>query len=165
MSTDYIGRPHDFDFLVGGTWHVADRRLRERHAGCTEWIHVEHTCNAVTMMDGRISSDENVFASAGFTGVTFRTLDTTTQQWAIYWISSRDGRLQPPVHGGWNGDRGVFHGDDVDDGRPVRVRFLWERLGPDQARWSQDFALAGQDGASDGGWETNWVMELQRVRD
>jgi len=74
-------------------------------------------------------------------------------------------RLQPPVHGGWNGDRGVFHGDDVDDGRPVRVRFLWERLGPDQARWSQDFALAGQDGASDGGWETNWVMELQRVRD
>jgi hypothetical protein len=116
------------------------------------------------MMDGRISSDENVFASAGFTGVTFRTLDTTTNQWAIYWISSRDGKLQPPVHGGWNGDRGVFRGDDLDEGRPVRVRFLWERLGPDQARWSQDFALIGQDGAPDGDWETNWVMELRRVR-
>jgi hypothetical protein len=165
MSRDYIGRPGDFDFLVGGTWLVADRRLRERHVGCTEWIHFEHTCTAITMMDGRISSDENVFASAGFTGVTLRTLDTGTNQWAIYWISSRDGRLQPPVHGGWSGDRGVFQGDDEDEGRPVRVRFLWERLGPDQARWSQDFALIGQGGAPDGDWETNWVMALRRVRD
>ena len=28
MTTEFIGRPHDFDFLVGGTWHVANRRLR-----------------------------------------------------------------------------------------------------------------------------------------
>jgi len=116
-------------------------------------------------MDGRISIDENVFASQGFTGVTFRSLDMTTQRWAIYWISSRDGRVQPPVHGGWNGDRGEFSGDDEDDGRPVHVRFLWERLGADTARWSQDFALVGYDGAPDGAWETNWVMEMRRLRD
>jgi hypothetical protein len=47
----------------------------------------------------------------------------------------------------------------------VRVRFLWERLGPDRARWSQDFALAGTDGAPDGPWETNWVMEFSRLPD
>ena len=97
-------------------------------------------------MDGQVSIDENVFASQGFTGLTFRTLDVAAQRWAIYWISSRDGRVQPPVPGGWNGDIGGFVGDDEDDGRPVRVRFLWERLGPDRARWSQDFALVGQDG-------------------
>ena len=22
MTTEFIGRSHDFDFLVGGTWHV-----------------------------------------------------------------------------------------------------------------------------------------------
>jgi len=45
------------------------------------------------------------------------------------------------------------------------VRFLWERLGPDRARWSQDFALAGAAGAPDGPWETNWVMEFSRLPD
>ncbi len=165
MTTEFIGRPHDFDFLVGGTWHVANRRLRQRLAGGSDWVEFEHASHAITMMDGQVSVDENVFASQGFTGVTFRTLDVAARRWAIYWINSRDGRVQPPVHGGWNGDRGEFFGDDEDDGRPVHVRFLWERLGPDEARWSQDFALIGQDGAADGPWETNWVMEMRRVRD
>ena len=165
-SCDYIGRPHDFDFLVGGTWHVANRRLHRRLAGeADRWSTFEHRFHANVLMDGQISIDENVFTSQGFTGVTLRTLDVAAQRWAIYWINSRDGRVQPPVRGGWNGDRGVFSGDDEDDGRPVRVRFLWERLGADTARWSQDFALIGQDGAADGPWETNWVMEMQRVRD
>ena len=164
-TSEYIGRPHDFDFLAGGTWHVANRRLRQRLTGVADWTSFEHSFHANVLMDGQISIDENVFTSQGFTGVTFRTLDVEAGRWAIYWIDSRDGRLQPPVHGGWHGDRGVFFGDDEDDGRPVRVRFLWERLGPDAARWSQDFALMGRHGAADGPWETNWVMEMRRVRD
>ena len=164
-SSEYVGRPHDFDFLAGGTWHVDNRSLRRRLAGGVDWTTFEHSFRANVLMDGQISIDENVFTSQGLTGVTFRTLDVEAGRWAIYWINSRDGRLQPPVHGGWSGDRGVFLGDDEDDGRPVRVRFLWERLGPDAARWSQDFALAGRDGAADGPWETNWVMEMRRVRD
>ena len=165
MTSEFIGRPHDFDFLVGGTWHVANRRLPRRHVGSADWVTFDHASRAVAMMDGCVSVDENVFAEQGFTGVTFRTLDVATRRWAIYWINSRDGRLQPPVHGGWQGDRGEFFGDDEDDGRPVRVRFVWERLGPDAARWSQDFALVGARGAADGAWETNWVMDFRRVRD
>ena len=61
------------------------------------------------------------------------------------------------MHGGFAGDRGEFHGTDTDDGREIQVRFVWERLGPDQARWSQAFALVG------GEWELNWVMEMRRV--
>ena len=161
MTTHCIGRPHDFDFLAGGTWHVVNRRLRQRLPGGDEdWTTFEHTFRAQVLMDGQVSIDENVFASQGFTGLTFRTLDVAAQRWAIYWINSRDGLVQPPVRGGWDGDRGEFFGEDEDAGRPVRVRFLWERLGPDTARWSQDFALAGGDGA----WETNWVMEMRRVK-
>ena len=160
MSTPTIGRPHDFDFLSGGAWHVVNRRLRQRLVGGGDWTTFEHTFQAQALMGGQVSIDENVFASQGFTGLTFRTLDVAAQRWAIYWINSGDGRLQPPVHGGWNGDRGEFFGDDTDADRPVRVRFLWERLGPDTARWSQDFALVDGDGP----WETNWVMEMRRVR-
>ena len=162
MTTDYIGRPHDFDFLAGGTWHVANRCLRRRLAAEPEWKTFEHTFKAQVLMDGCVSIDENVFASEGFTGLTFRTLDVATQRWAIYWINSRNGKLQPPVHGGWCGDRGEFFGDDEDAGRPVHVRFLWERLGPDTARWSQDFRLIGP---GDAPWETNWIMEMRRSRD
>ena len=161
----YIGRAHDFDFLVGGTWHVANRRLNRRPGGTTDWTSFEHTFRASVLMDGQISIDENVFATQGFTGVTFRTLEVPARQWAIYWINSRDGRVTPPVHGGWNGDRGVFFGVDEDAGRPVRVRFLWERLGPDDARWTQDMALIGGPGAADGPWETNWIMTMRRLRE
>jgi hypothetical protein len=54
---------------------------------------------------------------------------------------------------------GEFFGDDIDGGRPVRVRYLWSRITKDAARWEQAFSL-------DGGrtWETNWVMDLLRIR-
>jgi hypothetical protein len=164
MTTQFIGRPHDFDFLVG-RWHVANRRLRQRFVGSDDWVDIDATQQAWSHHDGRISTDEIVFNGQGTSGFTMRTLDVATQKWFIYWISSRDGRLGTPVIGGWDGDRGVFAGDDEDDGRPIHVRFLWERLGPDRARWSQDFALIGIDGAPDGPWETNWVMEFSRLKD
>jgi hypothetical protein len=163
MTPDTIGRPHDFDFLAGGTWHVANRRLRRRLGAGDDWVAFEATLRASVHHDGQISTDEIVFPDLGCSGFTLRTLDVAAQRWEIYWINSRDGRMTPPVRGGWDGDRGVFFGDDEDDGRPVRVRFLWERLGPDQARWSQDFALVGAGGAPDGEWETNWVMDMRRL--
>ena len=79
------------------------------------------------------------------------------RRWSIYWINSRDGVLTPPVHGGFEGDRGVFYGVDTDDGREVQVRFDWTRLGPDAARWEQAFSLDGRE------WETNWTMALTRI--
>ena len=161
-ASAYVGRPHDFDFLAG-RWHVANRRLRRRHEGCTEWDRFDAVLQAWSHLEGQVSVDEIAFEGKDFRGCTFRSLDMATRQWAIRWVNSRSGRVEPPVHGGWSGDRGVFFGDDEDDGRPVRVRFLWERLGPDRARWSQDFALAGADGAPDGPWETNWVMEMRRL--
>jgi hypothetical protein len=64
--------------------------------------------------------------------------------------------MDPPVVGGFAGDRGEFYGEDEDEGRPVRVRFVWTRLSPDAARWEQAFSFGG------GPWETNWVMEFTR---
>jgi hypothetical protein len=164
MTTQFIGRPHDFDFLVG-RWHVANRRLRQRGVGCSEWIEFDATTQAFSHLGGLVSVDDNVFPDLGTGGLSFRTLDVAAQRWNIYWVSSRDGRLCPPVAGGWNGDRGQFEGVDEDDDQPVRVRFLWERLGPDRARWSQDFARIGRDGTPDGPWETNWVMAFSRLAD
>ena len=162
--SEFIGRPHDFDFLVG-RWRVTDRRLRQRHVGSDDWDIFEHTFQGWSLLGGLVSVDDNDFASRGFRGLSFRTLDVAAQRWSVYWVNSRDGLLQPPVVGGWNGDRGEFYGDDIDEGRPVHARFVWERLGPDRARWSQDFALIGEGSGRDPKWERNWVMELTRVKD
>jgi hypothetical protein len=55
--------------------------------------------------------------------MSLRALDGTTGVWAIWWINSMTGTLLPPVCGGFVGDVGCFVGQDVDDGRPVLVRF------------------------------------------
>ena len=156
MSLEFIGRPHDFDFLVG-RWTIANRRLKQRHAGGDDWDEFPGTSQAWSHLDGLLSVDENDFAARGFTGATIRTLNLATQRWSIYWVNNRTGHLQPPVIGGWSGDRGEFIGIDDDEGRPVLVRFVWKRLGADHAHWEQAFSLDGLE------WETNWMMDLRRA--
>ena len=85
--------------------------------------------------------------------------------WSIWWVNSRDGRLQPPVHGRFDAERlGTFYGDDTHDGTPdgtpVRVRYLWSRITPVSARWEQAFSVDGEQT-----WETNWIMDLTRRMD
>jgi hypothetical protein len=89
--------------------------------------------------------------------VTFRTFNVKKRQWSIYWVNSRDGVMFPPVVGGFDGDRGEFYGEDEDDGRPVKVRFVWTKLGPDRAHWEQAFSSDGRT------WETNWMNDLVRA--
>lgn len=154
---DFIGRPHDFDFLVG-RWHSVNRRLKQRHIGSDDWHEFEATSEAAVHLGGQVSIDEIHFPSEGFSGFTVRTLELATQQWAIYWINSRKGELFTPVRGGWAGDRGEFYGDDEDEGRPIQVRFIWLRQGPDKAHWEQAFST--NDGRT---WETNWTMDFRRL--
>ena len=72
----------------------------------------------------------------------------------------RPGLLDPPVLGGFDGDVGIFEGDDVFDGRPIRVRFTWSRVTTPAPRWEQAFSADGGET-----WETNWVMDFTRIGD
>ena len=151
------GDRHDFDFLAG-TWSVANRRLKARGVGSTEWDEFPATNRCTPHLGGMVNVDETEFLTRGWTGMTLRTFDAAQRRWSIYWIDSRTGTLQPPVHGGFDGDRGEFYGEDEDDGRAVKVAFVWTKLGPDRARWEQSFS-------TDGGrtWEKNWIMEMTRT--
>ena len=60
----------------------------------------------------------------GFVGMSFRFFDPVEKRWAIYWADTRrPGELDPPVFGTFDGDVGVFDGEDLLRGRPVLVRF------------------------------------------
>ncbi|MBC8027832.1 MAG: NIPSNAP family protein [Steroidobacteraceae bacterium] len=154
FSRDVTGARDDFDFIAGD-WTVENRRLRERGSGSADWEIFSATSNARSQLDGLANVEEIRFPEPRGAGMTLRTFDAARRQWSIYWVSSRDGLLTPPVVGGFSGERGLFYGDDRDGDRPVKVRFTWTR-GAQAARWEQAFSY------DDATWETNWVMEFAR---
>lgn len=143
----------DFDFLLG-SWRVANRRLRRRLAGSDDWEEFASTAVVHPILDG--FGNQDVFTTDDFVGMSFRFFDPERQRWSIYWADSRrPGELDPPLFGRFDGETGVFHGEDVYKGRPILVRFVWSRVTTRAPRWEQAFS-------DDGGrtWETNWVMDF-----
>jgi len=151
------GDVHDFDFL-DGEWVVLNRYLRSRLTGDHVWEEFPGHCHLERRLGGLVNVDEIDFPTRGFSGMTVRLFDVQQRRWAIYWTDTRRAVLGPPVHGGFSGDRGFFFGEDVEGGRAVRVRFLWERRDGGRAHWEQAFSLDGER------WETNWVMDFSRPR-
>jgi hypothetical protein len=151
---------NDFDFLAGH-WTVRHRRLKERLAGCTDWEEFPGTCHMRPMLAGQANVDDNVLElpSGTYRAVTLRAYDPETQTWSIWWLDSREPHdIGVPVVGAFADGTGTFFADDVLNGQPIRVRFLWSDITPASARWQQAFSNDG--GAT---WETNWVMVFERA--
>ena len=146
----------DFDFLIG-SWRVANRRLRERLVGCTDWEEFDATSQAWPLLAGGANIDEFRFPD-GSSALTLRLHEPATGQWSLYWATSVYGVLLPPVRGSFVDGIGTFFGDDEHAGTPVRVRYIWSGITPTAARWEQAFSADGEQS-----WETNWIMQLQRV--
>jgi hypothetical protein len=152
---------HDFDFILGD-WHVHNRKLRDNaDPDCVEWVEFDGTSRAVQVLDGvgHLDRIEVPHPPDGppFQAFTLRLFDPADETWRIWWSSTRaPGRLDPPLAGRFEGRHGVFFGEDVVNGRPIRLRFDWhaETSSP---TWEQRFSF--DDGTS---WILNWVMTLTR---
>jgi hypothetical protein len=148
---------HDFDFLHG-RWTVRHRLLKARGAGSTEWTEYVGTADTRPLLGGLCNVEEHRITGRS-SGVALRCYDRAAGRWAIYWVSDFDGVLETPVYGGFRGSDGLFEGDDSYDGRPVKVRFFWQKFPTGHARWEQAFSFdAGKT------WETNWTMDFERFR-
>jgi hypothetical protein len=148
---------HDFDFYVG-TWQIHNRRLRNSLADSTDWYEFEATSRARPVLGGTGNFDEFEAPTEGISGLTLRLFDPERDEWLLYWAGSRGGPLGPPQVGRINGNRGEFYGDDVFDGRPIRVVYIWSEITPTSARWEQAFSPGRGET-----WETNWIMESTRI--
>jgi hypothetical protein len=145
----------DFDFIFGD-WDVAHRKLKARHVGSDDWDTFASTSRCEPRLGGVGNVEEVCCPDRGWSGMALRLFDPEQQLWSIWWADSRDGRLQPPVSGRFVDGRGVFEGDDENQGRPIRARFIWT-VDDRAPRWEQAFSLDG--GAT---WETNWIMDFSR---
>jgi hypothetical protein len=149
----------DFDF-IHGHWRVSHQRLAQRLKGSTEWIRFGGTMRAKSILGGQGNFDENVIElpEGRYEACTVRMFDSQRSRWSIHWIDGRDPKLDPPMYGSFERGVGTFYGDDVFEGRPIRVRFLWSQIKERSARWEQ--AFSADNGAT---WETNWIMEFERM--
>jgi hypothetical protein len=145
----------DFDFLIG-SWKVSNRRLKQRLVGSTDWEEFTADSVAWSLLDGSANIDQFTFPD-GTSALTLRLYEPDRRPWTLTWATSTEGRLFPPVVGAFSDGKGLFYGDDVHDGTPVRVRYIWSDITPTSARWEQAFSIDQEQT-----WETNWIMELVR---
>lgn len=146
----------DFDFLQGH-WYVRNRRLLKQLQGSTDWTPSSGTLVGAPLLEGMGNYDELRSDVTGAVGVSVRFFNRQTGQWSDYWISHRDGVLQPAVFGAFVNGVGTFEGEDQLNGKQMLVRQLWSGIATPTPRWEQ--AFSGDDGKT---WETNWVMDFSR---
>ena len=149
----------DFDFFVGH-WTIKHRQLRRRLAGDAEWIEFDGATSMRKFLNGFGNIDETEIRSprGEYHGATLRLFDPTTGSWSIYWLDSRNPRMDTPMVGRFEAGVGLFYADEDFEGRPIKVRFIWTPVTPDRCNWEQAFSADG--GAT---WETNWFMAMTRA--
>jgi hypothetical protein len=144
-----------------GSWTVWHRRLNGRLVGSTDWEEFSGTCTTWATLDGLGNVDDNVLElpAGDYRAMTIRAFDPASRRWAIWWLDARNStRIDPPVYGRFENGVGTFLGDDVHNGRPIKVRFRWLDTDTVRPRWEQ--AYSPDNGAT---WEVNWLMQFARA--
>ena len=149
----------DFDWEYGA-WRSDVRVLADPLSGSEEWLRFRGTSVVRPLMEGRANAVEfDVSGEAGrIEALNLRLYEPQAGRWSSTFVNMRDGLLTSSVYGGFHDGVGEFYGKDQLDGRPIEVRFLIFRLGPDKARFEQ--AYSDDDGAT---WETNWIAVDKRI--
>lgn len=153
----------DFDFVLG-RWAVRNRKRTDMlDPDCGDWIEFTSTGEHSPLPGGAGNLEtyetREMPGIGEFHGLALRLFDPAEDCWRIWWSSSAaPGKLDPPMEGRFESTRGEFRAQDTIDGRQVVVRFVWEDLGAQGARWQQ--AFSHDDGVT---WDTNWVMDMTRM--
>jgi hypothetical protein len=147
----------DWQFLVG-EWRVRNRRL----ARSGRWEEFDSMLVNRPVMGGLGNVGDNVFRAPGgaYRGLSMRAYDATERVWRSWWLDGRTPSIiSPSVAGTFVRGTGTLIGDDVVDGRAVKVRSRWLDITAKTARWEQ---ATSTDGTR---WTTNWTAELEKGSD
>ncbi len=150
----------DFDFLHG-KWMSVQRRLAKRLQNSDEWVEYEAEVECHSILGGTGNSDSyhGTLPDGGeMNAMSIRLYDADSGLWNIYWLAKGSPEIFPPVHGSFENGIGLFYGNDIEGGVPVKVIFRWSDITPTSATWEQRFSA--DDGST---WETNWFMHFTRV--
>lgn len=87
-----------------------------------------------------LANNENVYR-----GVAPRSFDAKSHQWSIWWMDSRmpTAPMDPPVRGSFHNGVGTFYADDTENGKRIRIRFIWSKNTPTSCHWEQAYSPDG----------------------
>ncbi len=153
-----VPEAHQFDFLVG-EWEIRNE-IRAPDGG---WVTTRATleghkhlngCAIIDFWDGIARDGEPLM------GITIRGFDTVSGKWSIVWLDDRNPPDFKPLVGEFEDGVGQFFQENEVRGEWVKVRFTWDEITEDSARWTQSFWR-------DGGvtWETDWIMYFTRQKE
>lgn len=148
--------PGDFDFLTG-EWTIELRNFDTSGPNGSEVKKASATVHRV--LGGAGSIEELRRGDGTMWGMGVRVWLPEKKLWADHWTSAQDGVVNPPQLGSFIGGAGLFTLDDTDDGKPVKIRGVWDKITPRSCRWYQ--CQSRDDGKS---WEYGWYMDWTRVK-
>ncbi len=148
--------PGDFDFLTG-EWRIKIRNFdtsgsngkKERDASATIY----------RVLGGASSIEELRNGDGSMWGMGVRVWHAEQKLWADHWTSAQDGVVNPPQLGQFINGEGIFTLDDTDDGKPIKIKAVWDKITSRSCRWYQ--IVSRDDGKT---WEYGWYMDWTRVR-
>jgi hypothetical protein len=150
----------DFDFLLRPLTIHNKRRtnaMYEDREGVWEQFNA-HNMGALHL-DGKVIIDhfEGIYPDGEVRkGMTIRAFDEENQQWSLVWLDNRNSPDFRPLVGKFENGVGEFNQViETPEGKPLHVRFTWDRITDTTARWQQAFSFDGGNN-----WDTNWVMEF-----
>jgi hypothetical protein len=153
-ATKAEGKVGDFNFLAG-EWRIDHRRMKSPG----EWDEFKGEATCWTVLGGVASIEELRIPARNFSGMGIRLLDVEKKVWADFWINSKSGVLTPPgLAGVFANGEGIFDADDTDNGKPIKVRGIWDRITAKSCRWRQGVS---RDGGKT--WEYSWFMDWTKV--
>lgn len=151
------GKPGDFDFL-SGEWKIKNRRLKT--PGGKEWDEFDGESTCWSILKGVGSIEELRIPSRNFSGMGLRLLDVQKKVWNDFWVNAKSGVLTTPgLSGNFENGVGTFTAEEMENGKKVISKGVWDRITPNSCRWYQA-------GSNDGGktWEETWFMDWTRVK-
>jgi hypothetical protein len=144
----------DFDFLAG-EWRIEHRRLKAPG----QWDEFKGEATCWTVLGGIASIEELRIPARNFSGMGVRILDVEKRVWADFWVNAKSGVLTPPgLAGGFVDGVGTFEAEDHDNGKPIKVRGIWDRIASKSCRWRQ--GVSRDSGKT---WEYTWFMDWTRA--
>jgi hypothetical protein len=157
LSSAASGAPmpgnNEFGFLTG-EWKIANR---QRQPDGT-WKEFPGAATVHTVMGGLGSIEQLRIPPDRFLGMGIRVFDIEKKLWADHWVAARAGVVNPPMMGSFKDGVGTFIAEDVENGKPVQSRGVWDRITPRSCRWFQG---SSKDGGKT--WDDNWFMDWTRV--
>jgi hypothetical protein len=150
---------HDFDFNVG-TWKTHIRRLVHAANGADSWIEQNGTVVVQPIWNGRgeLEQIEADGPTGHWEGLTLFLYNPQAHQWSESYANSKDGILDSPMVGQFNGGRGEFFAQVDAGGQTILVRGVWSDIQADSHRYT--ISLSSDGGAT---WDPNFIAELTRA--